>query len=875
MSLIFLSSHDSRYSSGDNNPNKPYQFSNFFPIPLKIPPNAQIALVNGKFTIDHTGFTVADEPVYCCIGDSPLDMIYPVYFDQNIGNWIEFLNSLGKDLSQYQPNSNFDWTQLFANVVYGGQSQWDTPNRGFVGYEDSDAKANMRVTQHNVVFDNFNQYFNCCAANTVPRLYISGHTQPPGITQGGYSPTTSIDFKDNGFDRTDLTGVSANATELGLPSNQGNPQAATGSYLWTNQGNFYNVNFAWNDATNSITNHLGDASLPHSAGGGQYPISLDYMWAMQSTRCGIQRNVGTETPQLVNNLVGAGHQAIGHVGSGGYNILSFTSNRKAPDMDSFYTNGYTGGFRGFTGIYPCFFGVHMQDILYRNKINSNSDSLKTFLENVDLNSGSVNTSKPFERDSAYSRYLFGVKAYLDVGLRTLSMQAQVLDPNTVINGSTISNSRYVDVGNALNISLLSQGINTAVSPPFTFAPAWAGAAYHPINTDNGSGQTTQLFFRFRWVTPYCMTCEFILRDTGTPTSYRVETDEPYLPADQNPTPNNPLTGWCTLYNMYTQDLVNENNYLIPTYLGSMNMVMYTNYENSGMGTKGYYFPKNDFRGGFSSSTPLGTAGTVWDPDNVNQKMFRDLDYWKPNSLLPPVSAASYLNHTILSRGNYYTSLKLLNYETDFPGWSPALLGSDGRAKQEIRIVLGEVGDLYLDRWVDINGALNFNEGDLKKLGLGKQLKWSSYSEWFIELNPDIDNTGDDYVTYGIDGTDVIINGADFLENHIQITNLPIQSKQGQKSTEYKCIYTVNLVEDDSQTEQELVSVYAFRVPQLIWIDINNYEAQEINRLDVLITKDNNKVQHYLEYDTSINVIIRGKPKSEEGYLPNNIPVRVS
>lgn len=56
----------------------------------------------------------------------------------------------------------------------------------------------------------------------------------------------------------------------------------------------------------------------------------------------------------------------------------------------------------------------------------------------------------------------------------------------------------------------------------------------------------------------------------------------------------------------------------------------------------------------------------------------------------------------------------------------------------------------------------------------------------------------------------------------------------------------------------------------MWIDLNNLETIELNRLDVLITDDNNIEQTSLGGSTEIVVMFRQK---EQGGLPNTIPVK--
>ena len=75
-------------------------------------------------------------------------------------------------------------------------------------------------------------------------------------------------------------------------------------------------------------------------------------------------------------------------------------------------------------------------------------------------------SNPDIPEGNFSRYVFGLKIFEGSdgeGGGTISAQAQILDPT-----STLTDSRYIDVGMALDLKALANGVNTAVMPNFTF-----------------------------------------------------------------------------------------------------------------------------------------------------------------------------------------------------------------------------------------------------------------------------------------------------------------------------------------------------------------------------------------------------------------------
>ena len=117
-----------------------------------------------------------------------------------------------------------------------------------------------------------------------------------------------------------------------------------------------------------------------------------------------------------------------------------------------------------------------------------------------------------------------------------------------------------------------------------------------------------------------------------------------------------------------------------------------------------------------------------------------------------------------------------------------------------------------------------------------------------------------------------------FSNHIQITNLPIQSQNGVANSQNKCVYVVNSLCVGNTHDTNSYRFFCDTAPQLLWIDLNNLGDIELNRLEVLITDDENKPQTQMLGATDITLMFRVKPSRDTGYLPNNIqapPLRVS
>jgi hypothetical protein len=109
-----------------------------------------------------------------------------------------------------------------------------------------------------------------------------------------------------------------------------------------------------------------------------------------------------------------------------------------------------------------------------------------------------------------------------------------------------------------------------------------------------------------------------------------------------------------------------------------------------------------------------------------------------------------------------------------------------------------------------------------------------------------------------------------FSNHIQITNLPIQSQNGVVNSQNKTIYVINSLCVGKTQDGENYRFFCDTSPYPLWIDLNNVGEMNINRLELLITDDKNTPQQLLMGDTDITLHFRQKPASESGYVPTNI-----
>ena len=158
------------------------------------------------------------------------------------------------------------------------------------------------------------------------------------------------------------------------------------------------------------------------------------------------------------------------------------------------------------------------------------------------------------------------------------------------------------------------------------------------------------------------------------------------------------------------------------------------------------------------------------------------------------------------------------------------------------------------------------------LEMGYILGWvkGNATDAGILLSKDVDV---DYQT-SFEGINTIQLSDSAFSNHIQITNLPIQSQNGVVSSQNKLIYVVNSLGVNSVQTDTSYRIYNDTAPVLLWVDLNNFQELNLNRLDILITDDANRPQKLLVGTTDVVLMFRQKPETAAGYLPNNIPVKM-
>ena len=863
MSLIYLKNDDASVVEGGSSGHmSASRWSNYFTQPLKIAPNSQVAYVSSTFTMTGDA-SIQGLPYVMLIGTPELNPSINIWLKKQdisqFGDTTYGINEIGHLCNEYYVDGDYNNITTNLNTfTYGSVLQGREFQTGFNMLLKSDDKVDLRVVQRGVN-DVFMQGFNPCATNG-SFTYTGAYSSPAGINVG--TGTNAIDSSYLGDVVFDATGGSSpSGIQLAFPNECIQPKTDSMGTARAPTNNFYNTGWASQKCSNAgVVNQAGALFNwgSTSATLNDYRHFNQNAYAMISTRVGIKKNISMGGAPTDN---GGGHASIASTGSGGYAMITF-GNQVQTTANTHYDAGYASPADvGFCGIAQQSFGVHSVD--YINKVNApwdgtGANSRKEFLINNDLNASPVaGSGNPTNALYAKARYIFGVDLIeteaggggggsLEAHVRWLSSKNGTLDRSYYSSPASVGgNGAFSGI---LDIKELARGINTAVNPPLVYDPTLAAAPYQ-INT-SGATKPASLIFRFRWTSPYTMCCEFTLSIRGLATSYNLETDEPHLPAT---TPNDPRTGWCMLYDLLQPNTGDFNSTYIPSFLGDIGMVAYPSVIfNNQVFMKGYFDTRRSSQA--DERIAVNTFGSELNSSLSNQQFyspfsFGDLTLYQKNSNDPTQNEPPFMETC-----------------------TPELFASDGTSTKEIKMILNELNSTDdVNAFSSILGAPMYLQDAPDGLDLGNQTGLIT-TKGGLDVNSDIAGTGTDFVEYGWNGVGFLDTGTNISSLHFQLRNLPIQSQQAVKSTMNKTIYVVNSLNASNSLLEGQHKRYSDRATELLWIDLNNLSGQELNKLDILITNDDNKEQTRLYDATDLVIMIRAKPKSAEGYVPNNIPV---
>lgn len=872
MSLIFLKNADRSIKdgvAGTGSNMKPYRWSNYFTNPIKIPPNSQVAFIKSNFQTGIQGdFDDADG--LFTVGIPELNAPMPLYVSQdNVNDFTELLNSIGRDMNLYGSDGDFNHIYFQPNQSVGNikllQDEYET---GFNVLITDENKCNIRCVQRGVN-DVFNQGFNNLGM-------INANISPEGINTGTGDNTTL--FKENG--RVAIFppyGPTFSSFPLAYPTLNTQMEFSNASPNY-----HYNTNIAMAkmDAqgigipTPLITPNASYADITE-----MFPYSfstrnqLGGVMGMFGSVCGIKKNVkmDAQPTSTIADPNGGGPQAhatIADAGSGGYAHIWIGKQYGGQGLNQgaeyMYSAPYFPPNRvGFTAIAPISFGVVPADIVDLEYGSTVAESRANFLSLNDLN----DTGDPIGQNvlsncdfryarASTARYSFGVD--IQVVGNTLIAQAKMLDPQ-----SLFIDSEYINVGPQLDIGELSAGYDTVLQQTFGGGTS-GGPTIFNINYGGTAGagrRNMDLFFRFRWTSPYTMCVEYTLQDDVNQIQgvYDWINDTPYLPNNGGA---DPRTDWIMLYDM-KQDPRQVAQYLFPSYMGDMRTVIYPSpIRFITVGTRGYYDNRFTNYGGVIRG-------------GANNK-YPSLPFI-PNFYKPPDELGTPLVQNF-TQGAYTTPKLGSIYGTVVPELFIDTGANAGLSQKDIYILMDALKSQgSADKIMDELGQPMLSIGEPHNLHLGSQLgiiNLKSNPADIVYLSNDIEATGNPYVIYGVNGENLINSGNDEFNLHYQLTNFGIESQQGVASTNNKSIMMVSNIEVSNENINSY-RAYSFSQPFPLWIDLNNFGELNVNNIDVLITDDDNNEARNLIGKHSLVIAFRQKPKSDEGYIPNNIPVRTN
>ena len=174
-------------------------------------------------------------------------------------------------------------------------------------------------------------------------------------------------------------------------------------------------------------------------------------------------------------------------------------------------------------------------------------------------------------------------------------------------------------------------------------------------------------------------------------------------------------------------------------------------------------------------------------------------------------------------------------------------------------------DTYVESFYDYFGNYAFTTNQ-PNISMGYQLGFNN-----INSGADVKNLVN--ISPGLDeltGADDLSAGGTAFSHHIQLANLPIISQNGVVSSVTKTIYVLDGLCIDNYHDTTSYRTFCDKAPYPLWIDLNNLETIELNKIDVFISTDENTPQLSLYGQTELVVQFRDK---ENGNLINSIPVK--
>ena len=394
-----------------------------------------------------------------------------------------------------------------------------------------------------------------------------------------------------------------------------------------------------------------------------------------------------------------------------------------------------------------------------------------------------------------------------------SIRQQILTIEIQNSSEVVPNTGGLPALGALGNSNLAQTYQIELN-------TWGATTGQPDPLE-AAAQDRKMFFRFRWTTPYCMCVE----------------------GSTNFNQNTNIGDWFMLYDMATGDIPGgagtATRMFVPSWYGDMALCCYSQNRNrfNAYGNfdvrRGYsgalgQFPDYELmmsKTGSYGGDPIVGSATRW------FKIIKSVEML-PGQVPEVFSAAGYAEKQIFLVGN-----ALINTPTSidkFKKWKPAYVVQPrftlGQPDTTLGVLMGMIA----------GGA-----------------------DGVFEVPPDVAGVYDEYGVIGIVG----VSEDDIQQSiHIQLTDLPIQSRNGVSSQQVADIAVVHNW-GDGGTSVGAKLVYQHYSNEKNWVDLNNIGEMTLNRLRVYCSYDNNQPAVGLIDKTDVLIMFRQKPSTDTS-IPN-------
>ena len=358
----------------------------------------------------------------------------------------------------------------------------------------------------------------------------------------------------------------------------------------------------------------------------------------------------------------------------------------------------------------------------------------------------------------------------------------------------------------------------------------------PLFPEVGANPPAQTTFKWRWENPYAPSL-YVCKDYDEATG------------------NSVGNSWTLIYNFATgTDNVGNvsNGFVCPSWFGDLNLVVWNTYGNFDLKVRGNFDPQTSYDDYLY---------------NVNSK---DID-------------------AVLGEEDFITEQTgLIKVGVGLYTGTIENFNALGFQEKNIRLCVGKNTDgSLLDNFrknitfKNINNPPNLPDTeyayplefsdkfrvDLPRTSIGYSLGFGNLSQVVITTQAGATQ----FINYLLTAPQVIQSSRNVNSVHIQLTNLPIQSMNSMIQSQVKDIAVVPCY-DETKVDEDVANntfVFYHQIGEKNWIDVNNIQSLNLNRLDILLTYDNNTPAENIRDDSEVLIMFRQKPGMDRS-LPLNI-----